>query len=63
MLVEKRNLVELVRSRRRLGGVSDTPVEDPISFNSGRERRFLGEQKVDVCFLLRSGRLVRMIFV
>ena len=27
MLVATRNLVELVRSRRRLGGVSDTPVE------------------------------------
>ena len=35
MLVATRNLVELVRSRRRLGGVSDTPVEDPISFNGG----------------------------
>ena len=45
MLVATRNLVELVRSRRRLGGVSDTPVEGPISFNGGRERRFLVEQK------------------
>ena len=38
VLVATRNLVELVRSRRRLGGVSDTPVEGPISFNGGRER-------------------------
>ena len=48
MLVATRNLVELVRSRRRLGGVSETPVEGPISFNGGPERRFLVEQKVDV---------------
>ena len=58
MLVATRNLVELVRSRRRLGGVSDTPVEGPISFNGGQERRFLVEQKVEVCVLLCSGRLV-----
>ena len=45
MLVAIRNLVELVRSRRRLGGVSYTPVEGPISFTGGRERRFLVEQK------------------
>ena len=57
MLVAIRNVVELVRSRRRLGGVSNTPVEGPISFNGGRERRFLVEQKVNVCFLLRSDRL------
>ena len=63
MLVATRNLVELVRSRRRLGGVSDTPVEGPISFNGGRERRFLVEQKVDLCFLLCSGRLVHVNFV
>ena len=63
MLVATRNLVKLVRSRRRLGGVSDTPVEGPISFNGGRERRFLVEQKVDVCFLLCSGRLVHVNFV
>ena len=63
MLVATRNLVELVRSRRRLGGVSDTPVEGPISFNGGRERRFLVEQKVDVCFRLCSGRLVHVNFV
>ena len=54
---------ELVRSRRRLGGVGDMPVEGPISFNGGRERRFLVEQEVDVCFLLCSGRLVHVIFV
>ena len=35
MLVATRNLVELVRSRRRLGGVSDTPAEGLISFNGG----------------------------
>ena len=63
MLVAIRNLVELVRSRRRLGGVSYTPVEGPISFNGGRERRFLVEQKVDVCFLLRSDSLVQVSFV
>ena len=66
MLVATRNLVELVLSRRRLGGISDTPVEGPISFNGGRERRFLVEQKVDdfiVCFLLCSGRLVHVNFV
>ena len=63
MLVATRNLVELVRSRRRLGGVSDTPVEGPISFNGGRERRFLVEQKVEVCLLLCSGRLVHVNFV
>ena len=64
MLVATRNLVELDRSRRRLGGVATlTPVEGPISFNGGRERRSLVEQKVDVCFLLRSGRLVLVIFV
>ena len=63
MLVATRNLVELVRSRSRLGGVSDTPVEGPISFNGGRERRFLVEQKVDVCFLLCSDRLVHVNFV
>ena len=63
MLVATRNLVELVRSRRRLGRVSDTPVEGPISFNGGQERRFLVEQKVDVCFLLCSGRLVHVNFV
>ena len=63
MLMATRNLVELVRSRRRLGGVGNTPVEGPIPFNGGRERRFLVEQKVDVCFLLRSGRLVHVIFV
>ena len=63
MLVATRNLVELVRSRRRFGGVSDTPVEGPISFNGGQERRFLVEQKVDVCFLLCSGRLVHVKFV
>ena len=52
MLVATRNLVERVRSRRRLGRVSDTrtPVECPISFNGGRERRFLVEQKINVCF-------------
>ena len=63
MLVATRNLVELVRSRRRLCGVGDTPVEGPISFNGGRERRFFVEQKVDVCFLLCSDRLVHVIFV
>ena len=63
MLVATRNLVELVRSRRRLGGAGDTPVEGRISFNGGRKRRFLVEQKVDVCFLLRSGRLDHVIFV
>ena len=63
MLVAIRNLIELVRSRRRLGGIDYTPVEGPISFNGGRERRFLVEQKVDVCFLLRSGLLVHVIFV
>ena len=63
MLVATRNLVELVRSCRRLGGVSDTPVEGAISFNGGRERRFLVEQKVVVCFLLCSGRLVHVNFV
>ena len=63
MLVAIRNLVELVRSRRRLGGVSYTPVEGPISFNGGRERRFLVEQKVDVCFLLSSDSLVHVSFV
>ena len=57
------NLVELVRSCRRLGGVGCTPLEGLISFNGGRERSFLVEQKVDVCFLLRSGRLVHVIFV
>ena len=41
MLVAIRNLVELVRSRRRHGGVSYTPIEGPISCNGGRERRFL----------------------
>ena len=35
----------------------------PTSFNGGRERRFLVEQKMDVCFLLRSSRLVHVIFV
>ena len=45
MLVAIRNLVELVRSRRRLGGVSYTPVEGPISFNGGRERKVLGGTK------------------
>ena len=60
MLVAVRNLVELVRSRRRLGGVSHTPVEGPISFNGGRGRRFLVEQKVDVCFLLRRDSLVQV---
>ena len=54
MLVATRNLVELVRSRRRLGGVSDTPVEGPISFNGGRERRLLVEQKVNVCAVQRQ---------
>ena len=44
MLVATRNRVELVRSRRRLCGVGDTPVEGPISFNGGRERRFLIEK-------------------
>ena len=63
LLVATRSLVELVRSRRRLCGVGDTPVEDPISFNGGRERRFLVEQKVDVCFLMCSSRLVHVIFV
>ena len=63
MLVAIRNLVELVRSRRRLGGVSYTSVEGPISFNGGRERRFLVEQKVDVFFLLRSDSLVHVSFV
>ena len=63
MLVAIRNLVELVRSRRRLGGVSYTPVEGPISFNGGQERRFLVEQKVDVCFLLGSDSLVQVSFV
>ena len=63
MLVAIRNLVELVRSHRRLGGVSYTPVEGPISFNGGRERRFLVEQKVNVCFLLRSDSLVQVSFV
>ena len=63
MLVAIRNLLELVRSRRRLGGVSYTPVEGPISFNGGRERRFLVEQKVNVCFLLRSDSLVQVSFV
>ena len=38
MLVAIRNMVELVRSRRRLGGVSYTPVEGPISFHGRRER-------------------------
>ena len=56
MLVATKNLVEQVRTRCRLGGFGDTPVEGPISFNGGRERRFLVEQKVDVCFLRRSGR-------
>ena len=38
MLVVTRNLVELVRSRRRLGGVSDTPVEGPsLSMADERE--------------------------
>ena len=63
MLVATRNLVELVRSRRRLCRVGDTPVEGPISFNGGRERRFFVEQKVDVCFLLCSDKLVHVIFV
>ena len=63
MVVARQNLVELVYSRHRLGGVGNTPVEGPISFNGGRERRFLVEQKVDVCSLLRSGRLVLVIFV
>ena len=44
MLVETRNLVELVSSRRHLCGVGDTPVEGSISFNGGRERRFLIEK-------------------
>ena len=35
MLVATRNLVELVRSRHRLRGVGNTPVEGPISFNGG----------------------------
>ena len=63
MLVATQNLVELVRSRRCLGGVSGMPVEGPISFNGGREGRFLVEQKVDVCFLLCSVRLVHVTFV
>ena len=64
MLVATRNLVELVHSRHRLGGIGDTPaVQGNISFNAGWERRFLVEQKVNVCFLLSSGRLVHVIFV
>ena len=43
MVVAIRNLVELVRSRRRLGEVSYTPAEVHISFNGGRDRRFLVE--------------------
>ena len=35
MLLATRNLVELVRSCPRLGGVSDTPVEGPFSFDGG----------------------------
>ena len=62
MLVATPNLVELVRSCRRLGGVSDTPVEGPISFNGRRERRFLVEQNVDVCFQLCRYRLVHVNF-
>ena len=45
MLVATQNLVELVRSCRRLGVVIDTPVKGPISFNGGRERRFLWNKK------------------
>ena len=63
MLVAIRNLVELVHSRRCLDGVSYTPVEGPISSNCGRERKFLVEQKVDVCLLLRSDSLVHVSFV
>ena len=38
MLVATRNLVELVRSRRRLCGVGDTPVEGPsLSMADERE--------------------------
>ena len=48
MLMAALNLAELVRSRRRLARVGDTPIERPISFNGGRERRLLVEQKVDV---------------
>ena len=44
MLVATRNLVELVRSRCRLGGVSDAVVKGPISFKGERERRFVGQQ-------------------
>ena len=35
----------------------------PISFNGGRDGRFLAEQNVDVCFVLRSNRFVHVIFV
>ena len=63
MLVAIRKLVELVHSRRRLGWAGYTPFEGPISFNGGRERRSLVEQKVDVSVLLRSGRLIHVIFV
>ena len=52
LLVATRNLVKLVRSRHRLRRVGNKPVEGPISFNAGRERRFLEEQKVDTLLLL-----------
>ena len=63
MLVATRDLVELVRSRRRLCGLGDTPVEGSSSFSGGQERKFLLEQKMDVCFVLCSGGLVHVIFV
>ena len=45
MLVAIRNLVELVRSRRRLGGVSYTPVEGPRLFQWRTREKVLGGTK------------------
>ena len=62
MLVAIQNLVELVRSRRRLGGVA-THLSKATSLSTADERdgSWL-EQKVDVGSLLHSGRLVNVIF-